>query len=60
MIQETGGYIQTMTKEEEAEVRKLLNKMKGARVPIDRRGNDFIVDVKVRVPPRVTSIYGVG
>ena len=48
MFHEAGGYIQTMTKEEEAEVKALLNKMRGARVPIERRGNDFIVDIKVK------------
>ena len=42
-----GGYIQTMKKDEELKVRTLMNTLKGARVPIARKRNSFIVEIKV-------------
>jgi hypothetical protein len=42
-----GGYIQTMKKEEELKMRTLMNTLKGARVPIARKGNNFVVEIKV-------------
>ena len=42
-----GGYIQTMKKEEELKMKTLMNTLKGARVPIARKGNHFVVEIKV-------------
>ena len=42
-----GGFIQTMKKEDELKMRTLLNTLKGARVPIERKGNNFVVEIKV-------------
>ena len=41
MFNKQGGYLQTMMK-------KLFNQMIGTRLSIDHRGNDFVVDVKVK------------
>jgi len=43
-----GGYIQTMKKEEELKLKTLMNTLKGSRVPIARRGNNFIVEIIVK------------
>ena len=43
-----GGYIQTMKIEQEVKMKTMMNAMKGARVPIERKGNNFIVQIKVQ------------
>ena len=48
MFHKEGGYIQTMKPEEELKMRTLMNTMKGARVPIERKGQNFIVQIKVQ------------
>ena len=47
MFNKQGGFIQTMKKEDELKMRTLLNTLKGARVPIERKGNNFVVEIKV-------------
>ena len=47
MFNKQGGFIQTMKKEDELKVRTLLNTLKGARVPIERKGNNFVVEIQV-------------
>ena len=46
IINDEGGCVQTMTKEDQEEMTKLLRKMKGAQVPINRDEKDFYVEVK--------------
>ena len=48
MFHREGGYIQTMKPEEELKMKTLMNSMKGARVPIERKGQNFIVQIKVQ------------
>ena len=43
-----GGYIQTMKKEDEVKMGTLMNTLKGARVPIARKGNNFVVEIMVQ------------
>ena len=43
-----GGYIQTMKKEDEVKMGTLMNSLKGARVPIARKGNNFVVEIMVQ------------
>ena len=43
-----GGSIITMTKNEDEKLRKILGELTGTMVPIDRKGNDFIVHAKVK------------
>ena len=42
-----GGYMQTMKKEEESKMRKLMSASKGARVPIQREGDNFAAEIKI-------------
>ena len=43
-----GGYIQTMKKEDEVKMGTLMNSLKGTRVPIARKGNNFVVEIMVQ------------
>ena len=43
-----GGYIQTMKKEDEVKMGTLMNSLKGARVHIARKGNNFVVQIVVQ------------
>ena len=47
MFHREGGYIQTMKPEEEVKMKTMMNTMKGARVPIEKKGNNFIVEIKI-------------
>ena len=42
-----GGYIQTMKKEDELKMRTFMNTLKGARAPIARKENNFVVEIKI-------------
>jgi hypothetical protein len=43
-----GGYIQTVKKDEDLKMRTLMNTLKGTRVPIERKGNNFVVEISVK------------
>ena len=46
MFHKDGGYLLTTKKEDELKMRPLMNTMRGARVPIARKGNHFVVEFK--------------
>ena len=48
IFKKKGRYTQAMTKEEEAELKRLLNQMGGARLSIGRRDHDVAVDVEAK------------
>ena len=43
-----GGYIQTVKKDEDLKMRTLMNTLKGTRVPIERKGNNFVLEISVK------------
>ena len=43
-----GGYIQTMKEEDELNLSTLMDTLKGARVRIARKGNNFVVEIMVQ------------
>ena len=47
VFHEDGGYFETMKKTEELKMRTLMNTMKRGRVPIQRKGSIFVVEVTV-------------
>ena len=49
-----GGYIQTVKKDEDLKMRTLMNTLKGARIPIARKG--IILSWRSRSRRRKTSI----
>ena len=48
MFHKDGEYIQTMKPEEETKMKTIMNTMTGSRVPIFRKGHDFIVESKIK------------